>query len=420
MTFRRFRPDAAVSLIVIVWAMYAVPRLVQSLTTVKRRTTVGDALPMSPLAVKLELLLLLAAFALCAFVILRGTAALPTDRRVPLVLMLAPWIYVVVRDLYIDHVPTRGGMLYPLLVVAIWILRPQLRKLAVLGYLVVLTAVACVLLGIFLPESGIFISSSGAAVAPTKEILPLGILIGIFTDGNNLGQYLVLGLPTVMLIPRRAVRAVGVAVTLFAILWTSSRSSLAAAGLAGVVWALLAIAPSILRRPLSWFLVGATAAVVIGWPLSTPADDALTNRGAIWRHSLEAWRNNPWFGSGSNWYSVLPQHVGSLGGFAFHGHNQFVQTIATGGLVFVFLVAAMFKVITRAAAQWSMRGVFAPVALLAALFASSTLEVSFGFIDRAFLVAVTVLPLMFAVFAPLPERCARVGGSPANPVRSRR
>lgn len=409
MTFRRFRPDAAVALIVIVWAVYAVPRLVQSLTTVKRRTTVGDALPMSPLAVKLELLLLLAAFALCAFIILRGTAALPTDRRVLLVLMLAPWIYVVVRDLYIDHVPTRGGMLYPLLVIAIWILRPPLRKLAVLGYLVMLTAVTAIALGTFLPESGIFISSSGAAVAPPKEILPLGILIGIFTDGNNLGQYLVLGLPTVMLIPRRTVRAVGVAVTLFAILWTSSRSSLAAAGLACGTWVLMTMTPAVLRRPMSWLVVGATAAVMIGWPLSTPADDALTNRGAIWRHSLEAWRNTPWFGSGSNWYSVLPEHVGSLGGFAFHGHNQFVQTIATGGLVFVVLVFAMFTAITRAAAQWSARGVFQPVALLAALFVSSTLEVSFGFIDRGFLIAVTVLPLMFAVFAPLPERVLRGG-----------
>ena len=152
MTFRHFRPDATVSLIVLVWAMYAIPRLVQTLTGVKRRATVGEALPMNPLAVKLELLLLLLAFALCAFVILRGTAALPTDRRVPLVLMLAPWVYVVIRDLYIDQVPTRGGMLYPLLVVAIWILRPQLRKLATLGYLVVLTAVVCIALGTFLPK----------------------------------------------------------------------------------------------------------------------------------------------------------------------------------------------------------------------------------------------------------------------------
>ncbi|QIP37625.1 hypothetical protein G9444_0381 [Rhodococcus erythropolis] len=146
-TSRHFRPDVTVTLIVLVWAMYTTPRLVQSLTGVKRRATVGDALPMNPLAVKLEVLLLLLVFALCAFVILRGTAALPTDRRMPLVLMLAPWVYVVVRDLYIDHVPTRGGMLYPVLVVAIWILRPQLRKLAVLGYLVVLTAVMCIALG---------------------------------------------------------------------------------------------------------------------------------------------------------------------------------------------------------------------------------------------------------------------------------
>lgn len=404
MTLRQFRPDAAVALIVLVWAMYAMPRLVQSLTGTKRRATVGDVLPLNPLAVKLELLLLLLVCALCAFIILRGTAALPVDRRVPLVLMLAPWVYVVVRDLYVDHVPTRGGMLYPLLVVAIWILRPQLRKLAVLGYLVVLTAVICIALGTFLPESGIFISSAGTAVAPTKEILPLGILIGIFTDGNNLGQYLAVGLPTVMLIPRRAVRAAGIAVVLFAIVWTSSRSSLAAAALACGVWVLMTVSPSVLRRPMSWALVGVTAAVMIWWPLSAPADDALTNRGAIWRHSLETWRDNPWFGSGSNWYSVLPQHVGSLGGFAFHGHNQFVHTIATGGLVFLFLVAAMFLTLAWAASQWAVRGVFPPVALLVALFASSTLEVSFGFVDRAFLVAVTVLPLMFTVFAPFPER----------------
>ncbi|MGC0366349.1 O-antigen ligase [Rhodococcus sp. 27YEA15] len=407
MTFSRFRPDTASLLIVLVWALYAIPRLVQSLTGVKRRATVGEAMPLTPLAVNLELLFLLLIFGLCAYIVIRGTAEMPTDRRVPLVLMLAPWVYIVIRDLYNDQVPTRGGLLYPLLVVAIWILRPQLKKLATLGYLVVLTALACIALGALLPESGILISSAGSAVAPPKEILPLGILIGIFTDGNNLGQYLVLGLPAVMLIPRRLVRAMGVAVVLFAIVWTSSRSSLAAAAIACIVWTLMSVTPSVLRRLATWCAVAACVGVMMWWPLSGPADDAWTNRGAIWRHSLAAWWNTPWFGSGSNWYSVLPQNVGSLGGFAFHGHNQFVQTIATGGLVFVVLVTAMFVTITWAASQWSARGVFQPVALLVALFASSTLEVSFGFIDRAFLVAVTVLPLMFAMFAPLPERISR-------------
>ena len=120
--------------------------------------------------------------------------------------MLAPWVYIQVRDwLSID--PFRlASLAYPLPVVAVWLLRPGLRQLRLLGYLVGVVAVISVVLGLVLPSHAIFRDAAGAVITEDKNLLPWGMLIGIYTHGNSLGQFLALGIPMVTLIRRTSVR----------------------------------------------------------------------------------------------------------------------------------------------------------------------------------------------------------------------
>jgi hypothetical protein len=74
-----------------------------------------------------------------------------------------------------------------------------------------------------------------------------------------------------------------------------------------------------------------------------------------------------------------------------------------GGAVCLVLVAAMALVSLGSAVRWVGRGVNVPAVLLGTFFVSATLEWSFGFYDRDFLLAVTVLPMAMVLFAQRPR-----------------
>jgi O-antigen ligase len=325
---------------------------------------------------------------------------LPGDRRQALVLLLAPWVYLVCRDLYADTSPRLGSLLYPLVVIAVWVLRPRLDRLSLLGYLVGLTAVLSLAIAAFRPDKGLFTAVSGRLIAPDKQIVPLGVLVGPFTDGNNLAQFLVIGLATIGLVPRRGRRLLLGACTAFAIVFTSSRSSLAAMVAALLVGLVMAALPRVGRAVVGSVAVAIAITVMASLPLLTHDDAAFTNRGAVWRVGLREWSTDPFFGLGSRYYVTIGQFANALGGTAFHGHNQLVQTLVTGGLVYLALTAAMMATLVAAAVRWARWGRSVPVALLVAFFLSCTLEVSFGVVDRGFLFAVTVVPMAVLVFAP--------------------
>jgi O-antigen ligase len=137
--------------------------------------------------------------------------------------------------------------------------------------------------------------------------------------------------------------------------------------------------------------------------VSTSSGTAWSNRGYIWITSLRAWSQHRVFGLGSQWYSSLAKYEEGLGGQAFHGHNTFVQMVVMGGAVGLVLVAAMAVVSLGSAVRWAGRGVNVPAVLLGTFFVSATLEWSFGFYDRDFLLAVTVLPMAMVLFAERPR-----------------
>jgi O-antigen ligase len=313
-------------------------------------------------------------------------------------------VFLLMRDEYRGAGrPTLITLLYPLLVLALWVLRPPLERLVVLGYLTAATAAISVLLGVLVPAKGVFSSLSGELISPEKQLLPWGLLIGPFTDSNNLGQFLCLGLPCLAFVRKPVLRAALILGVAFTIVWSSSRSSLGAVLAAGVATLLVLTVPRAARKVASTGLLLALTSLVVLLPLTVQNNTAFTNRGYIWRLSLDRWwAQNPLVGLGPRWYSETGKYANGIGNTAFHGHNELVQMLVTGGLVNIVLIAVLAWFVGTAAARFAAARQAYPTAFLAALLVSCTLEVSFGFVDRNFLLAVTVVPMAVLAFAPVP------------------
>ena len=171
---RRPQVDQIVVLMVITWRAVVLPRFVQSLTAPKHAALVNDAIPYSSTTALLSHLLTLAVIGWCVVVVALRLGDLPTDRRRVLVILLAPWIYLITRDLYAGVHLHLQDLEYPAIIIAVWVLRPPLRKLVVLGYLAAVLAVISVLMGTFLTSKGIYHARNGDLVPVDKKILPVG------------------------------------------------------------------------------------------------------------------------------------------------------------------------------------------------------------------------------------------------------
>ena len=117
-----------------------------------------------------------------------------------------------------------------------------------LGYLVGLTAILSILIGLALPSKGFLHSVNGGVVSVDKQLLPGGLLIGFLTDGNSVGQILAVGIPLVAIIRRPSHRWVLLGACFLALVWTASRSSMLAVALAIIAAAVLKITVPPLRR----------------------------------------------------------------------------------------------------------------------------------------------------------------------------
>jgi len=401
---RRPRIDEALVLIGIIWSAVVLPRLVQSLTAPKHSTSVNETIPYSRYTAALSHLLTLVLLGWCAVIIGRRLANLPSDRRTVLVLLLAPWFYLVTRDVYAGVHFHLQDLEYPMIVLALWALRPPLTKLVLLGYLSAVLTVVSLLMGAFLPSKGIYHALNGDLVNPDKKLFSSGNLIGPLTSENNLGQVLVLGLPFIALARNRLLRVVVVLLTVFAVLWTASRSSIAALAIGGIIALVLQIRPRRFRLFAASVLLLTAACVMVAIPVSTSDGPEFSNRGYIWIASLRAWSQHRIFGLGTQWYAGLARYEEGLGGKAFHGHNTFVHMAVIGGAVMILMLAAIAAIAIVSAVRWAGSGVTFPAVLLGTFFVSATLELTFAFYDRDFLLAVTVLPLALILFAPRPPR----------------
>jgi hypothetical protein len=403
----------AQALVVTVWAWAVLPRIIQSLSAPKVLTAVGEAgPPLNPLAEQLGLALTFGIVGLCFLIVLDRLTTLPATGLGSVALLLAPWAYLVGRDQFLDVPLAPATLIWPAVVVAVWVLQPRIEWLALLGQLVGATAIVSLALAIAKPSSAILLQEPGRLLTEEKSVLPWGILVGVFTHGNNLGQFMVLGLPLVFLVPQRGRRRVFVAVTLLCILWSASRSSFFAVGI--VVVAALVIR---LAKPAARPVVGAIVCIaaftfvsIVPFVTSDPA--AFTNRGLIWALSEDWWRTNTSFGLGSRWYEVVALSSSRVAGSVFHGHKQFVHLLVTGGMLLAALVAVMLLATIGRAGRLAARGQPFGIVYLVALAGTCMLEITLGFVDNFGLMALVVLPLSFILLGQMPgdDRPASAGG----------
>lgn len=385
--------DRAGVLFLLVGAWAVVPKVLQTLTAAKYRVRVDqDAPPPTAATLLATDVLTLALLGFCVLVVLDALRRNPRRDLLGLVLLLAPWAWVEVRGYTLGGRPSVSDLVYPAVVVAVWLVRPGLRHLRLLGYVAGAVAVVSVVIAVLVPDAGVFRSSDGSVIDQDKEILPFGVLVGIFTHGNTLGQFLLMGLPLVALVPRRGTRAVLLAVSAFALVWSAARSTIAGAFAIAVVVAVLSLLPHGRRstpyRLATW---GAFALVAV-LPFVTSDPDAFTRRGAIWANSLGYWRQHPWVGNGADFYTTIARTTADLGGTVYHGHNEMVQLLVTGGVVLAVLVGLLLLATIHRATDERTGGTLG-LAILLALAGASLLEVSLQFDDGSVFDPVLLLPL---------------------------
>lgn len=388
-------------LIVVVWSWIAVPNTLQTLLSPKYRSSVGsNNVPYSRVAALADYGLYVAVIAVCAAVILGYLNHVNTQALGRLAAMIVPWGYIVIRDLYVPTKITHEGVCYLLIVVAIWTLRPELRRLQVLGYLMGLTATLSIVIAIFMPDHAIFRTALGEVIAEDKQVLPWGILVGIFTQGNNLAQFLALGLPTVFLIRRRRDRVLLVGISCLAIVWSASRGSMLAVAIGALAYVVLSLSWHAVRRIVGVIAAVAPFVVVCVVPLVTTDPTAFTNRGLVWLVSLKVWHTHEWIGNGSAYFNIVGSTSARIAGSVFHGHNQFVQFMVTGGLIFGFLVIPQMLLATGRAARFAVQGQVFGVVWLSVLGATCLFEKSFAYVDNGNFLAAMVVPFAILMFAP--------------------
>jgi hypothetical protein len=280
-----------------------------------------------------------------------------------------------VRDLYNGFSYGMAHLLvYPLIALAIWILRPPMSALRVVGYATALMAVGSILLGLLMPSVGLLQTQFGVANLD-KQIFGIGILVGPVGSANSLGHLLSLGAPAVLLIARRWLRWAAFAVIAFAVVWTASRNSMLSLGVLVAV-ALLLRGTATRLKVLGVLSIGVGIIAAVGLvPLLTTDPQAFANRGLVWRISFEAWVGNPAVGLGSNWYQAqLASSTGVSDSFVT-GHNQFVHALTTGGIILALLQVFLCAVLLVNAGHAAVRGDRFPLLYTLPLLASFFFEV---------------------------------------------
>jgi hypothetical protein len=413
----------ATALVLLVWLRTVLPRVVSSFTTTKvaMSTNAAASAPTSGVADSLDHRLRLLILGLAIIIIIISARGAVLAHPFALAALLLPWLYIVFRDEYNAYSAGISNILvYPAIAIAIWMLRPPMQSLQVLGYLTGALAIGSIAMGLFTPHAGILQSATLGTAALDKQIFSSGVLVGPFTTENALGHVLAIGAPTVLLIRRPAWRWLLLAATAYAVLWTSARGSIATL----IVFAVVVLAMTV-TSPRTRAFVGsslgiAVLAVVVITPLVARNPTAFTNRGLIWQQSLSAWAADRPFGLGSDWYSRQLASSQIVANTASQGHNEYVHLLATGGIVLVALVAILCVTLLNSAGTSARLGELFPIEFVVPYFAAFWLEQGLGFIDQNYLFPVTIVPLAFILFA-IPRRqdtSTADSEATASPVRA--
>ncbi|WP_431234897.1 O-antigen ligase family protein [Mycolicibacterium psychrotolerans] len=416
---------AAVLLIVILWVRAIGSLIALSITAEKVFVPIGADPIWPPAANAISKLFYLLAVGMCVGIIIFRINDVTRPGLWRLAVLLAPWLYIIIRNLYSGSWPTPEGVLYVVLVLALAALRPRPRVLIALGVLVVLTAAIAIAFGVLLPDAGRAHLAEGVlSVRPDKEVFPsLGLLQGMFTQENSLGVYLSVGIAAVVLLPRWWLRFPGLAIVAFAIAWSSARNSMFAAAcsllLGAGIWVVAElgwrrVASTVARLATGALLVVMCMVPLTGWLSPGRWDpDAYTGRGVIWNGSLTHWVDRAFlFGGGRDWYSrITKSDTTTLISGAYSGHNQFVQFVATGGTVLAVLALGSLLVQTYVITAPRSRYLVIGAMTVAAIAVSGWLEVPLGYVDWSTNWTVTIVPLAI-LFLARPEEIPHGSGGP--------
>jgi hypothetical protein len=207
------------------------------------------------------------------------------------------------------------------------------------GSLGILSISFSLLLGLLRPDLASF-------PGPEKNPFANFLLAGSFGHANSLGLAAVLTTPFLVYVVKKHLWYIGIVTCLIALGWSGSRT----AYLGAAVMVLILIFSRVTSNKLairSLAVLTASLATIL-LPLLTTDPQLFTGRGRIWMESLQEAQHSIIWGLGSNWYENRVRYVNELGTQATSGHNLFVHSFTTGGLL---LTAAIGLVILRILAR---------------------------------------------------------------------
>lgn len=261
-----------------------------------------------------------------------------------LVLLLAPaFCLVVISSFANGRSPSVFSLAFPFCATALCLAPYEWDPSPIVGRLTVLTATISLGMGAWTDRALMPVNDVNKALVGDR------LLAGPYGHSNILGLTLVLGLPFVHRagIHGRRVR-IGVALVALALLWSGSRTAMAAAALALLVYAACRAFHRHQRfaRQMSAIALLAGAVLMVAVPLTSHDGSSFTRRGIIWQNALQVVRERQIFGLGSWIFSEEGILVNRLGVSPEHGHNIFITSLAMGGALTVMAVGALLFVIS--------------------------------------------------------------------------
>lgn len=382
-------------IIVLAWAASTIPGIIQNSSNARRASAViegGSATQLSSLAAYGTALLLIV---VCVAQICTAKTVAQGRRFTGVALVLLPWVIAILSSVITGSSIPYNAVALPTAALALWRLNAKIDDLVPVAWLTGLTATIAVAMGVLLPSRGLLHGESGNLSTADKAIIGDTLLAGPFNHSNQLGVVLALGLPAILLLTSKSAKFWLFSVTVLAMAWSASRGSLTAAGIAvGIVLCVGLFRSGPTRRGWARLSVLACAGAVAYVPLTTDTLAAFSDRGQIWAASIEAWAEAPTFGNGYSWYGEIAKFANNLTAVAFNGHNLFVHSLVTGGVVLVFVLSLLALRLTSVAAWEADKGNLFALAYAVSFFIIAVLEVPTRFRDIDPLSWVAVVPLI--------------------------
>jgi hypothetical protein len=383
-------------LIVLLWAWSWLPQLIDLLQIGRQSVEIGQVAQRSPAAgaAYSAIIALLAVLS----VVLIVSAAFSAHRvsASSLGLLLAPWLSM--NFVYV----LQGGrsnetLIFPLVVIALAVnsefscaIYPLLRRL------IIVTAGTSLILGLTQPQ--MYLSDPARAVSNDKALVGNLLLNGLMPTSNQLGILMALGIPLLAITSARRTKWIWVAVCMAALVWSASRTSLAAAIFVFAVVLIASKGGTAAAKNLIRPAAAIAGIATLTFPFLFTDPQTFSSRVNIWRTCLSYVTDGHLLtGVGTLSLREVSAITTAIGAIPSTGHNTFVTSITVGGLIAVTAVASLYLVfLHRATAIYSTDRY--PLVFFLTLMALSVLEDP----PRGFVISPSsflILPLLAMPFA---------------------